>query len=160
MLTFKTIISLGLKKVMCPSALSASSTSRHTSTRHPVTAPRMLILRRPGHANTHVYMRACMWYNKGRDMRGGWSVSRCGATFLAVTRRQATVKRSTYSTDLRCDCFGEGHTAPVSPCKGEGNTHSPHKNNTVVLINKIRVTTATQLGVHVEEDEDRTSKIG
>lgn len=91
-------------------------------------------------------------------MHGGWSVSRCGATFLAVTRREATVKRSTYSTDLRCDCFGEGHSAPVSLWKGEGNTHSTHKNNTVALINKIRVTTATQLGVHVEEDEDRTSR--
>lgn len=127
MLTFKTIISLGLKKVMCPSALSASSASRHTSTRHPVTAPRMLILLRPGHANTHFYIQACIWYNKGWDMHGGWGVSRCEATFLAVTRREATVKRSTYSTDLRCDCFGEGHKAPMSLCKVEGNTHKRTK---------------------------------
>lgn len=42
----------------------------------------------------------------------------------------------------------------MSLCKGEGNTHSTHKNNTVALINKIRVTTVMQLGVHVEEDKD------
>lgn len=45
-------------------------------------------------------------------------------------------------------------------CARERVTHSTHKNNTVALINKIRVTTATQLGVHVEEDKDRTSKRG
>lgn len=46
----------------------------------------------------------------------------------------------------------------MSLCKGEGNTHSTHKNNTVALINKIRVTTVRQLRAHMEEDEDRTSR--
>lgn len=50
--TFIHFISLGLKKVMCPSVLSTSSTSRHANT----TQPRMLILLRPGqHTDTCVY---------------------------------------------------------------------------------------------------------
>lgn len=53
--------------------------------------------------------------------------------------------------DFRCDCFEEGHLAPKSQWKGEGNTSRADK------INKIRLTTVRQLGVHVKEDKDRTS---
>lgn len=44
LLTFISIISLGLKKVMCPSVFSTRKATRPTNTTQPATAPRMLIL--------------------------------------------------------------------------------------------------------------------
>ena len=54
--TFISIISLGLKKVMCPSVLFTIMATKQTTSRQPLTAPRILMLPflvRHTHTGTH-----------------------------------------------------------------------------------------------------------